>query len=157
MATFFTAGEVARAAVEIERRGQSFYKRIAEQAQNDEARKFFAYFAGEEAKHEQLFEELADRLGPVELPAWSTVEEYAQYLGALLDSHALFDGGVAEYRMANADDLQTAVRMAMSFEKDTILFFTEMRDLVPETERPFVQECIEEERTHLRQLRSMLS
>lgn len=156
MARFFTAGEVAIAAIEIERRGQDFYLRVAAKASNLETRDFFKFFAGEEAKHQQLFEDLATRLGPVELPAWSTNEEYAEYLAALLDSHALFSGEYAEKLMAEAENESAAVRMAMSFEKDTILFFNEMRELVPDAEKGFIQHCIDEERSHLRQLRGRL-
>lgn len=156
MAQFFTAGEIAKAAIEIESRGQEFYLRVAAKAKKPETQDFFKFFAGEEAKHRKLFEDLAKRLGPVELPAWSTNEEYAEYLAALLDSHALFSGEYAEKLMSEAEDEAAAVRMAMSFEKDTILFFNEMRELVPDAEKGFVQHCIDEERSHLRQLRGRL-
>ena len=45
---------------------------------------------------------------------------------------------------------------AMGFEKDTIMFFLEMREFVPEGERKYIQACIDEERTHLRLLAGML-
>ena len=155
MATFFNAAEVAKAAVEIERKGQAFYKAAAKQAENEEARKFFAYFAGEEAKHEQVFESMCSRLGDTELPAWATEEEYAEYLSALIDSHSLFVNGQTAALPAGAS-LQEAIRMALGFEKDSILFFKEMRELVPDGEKPVVQECIDEEKRHILQLTQML-
>ena len=157
MAQFFNAAEIANAAVEIETRGQAFYLRVANAAKSAEAKTFFEYFAGEEAKHKGLFEALAKRLGPMELPAWSTKEEYADYLAALLDTHALFSGGLAEKLMAEAADESTAIRLAMSFEKDTILFFMEMKELVPDSEKPFLDLCIHEERAHLKMLRGRLA
>lgn len=157
MAHFFHSNEIAKAAVEIERKGQAFYHRVAEKAQNDKTRELFEYLAAEEAKHEKIFSELFERLGKIELPAWSTQDEYADYLESLITSHALFTGGLAEKYMSEADDEQTAIRMAMGFEKDTLLFFMEMRELVPDKEKPAVQQCIDEERLHLRRLRTMLS
>lgn len=156
MAEMFSAAELAQAAVEIERRGQAFYKDVAGKAEDPEVKKFFVWFAGEEARHEKLFQELADRLGSWELPAWSTEDEYSDYLKAMLDSHSLFNGGLAELLMAQAHNIQTAIRMAMGFEKDTLLFFTEMKSLVPDSEKTFLQSCIDEEREHLRMLRGKL-
>ncbi len=157
MAQFFNAAEIASAAVEIETRGQAFYLRVAQAAKDKDVARFFEFFAGEEAKRKGLFEALAKRLGPVELPAWSTKEEYADYLAALLDTHALFSGGLAETLMAGAADQASAMRLAMSFEKDTILFFMEMKELVPESEKAFIDWCIREERTHLKMLRERLT
>ncbi len=157
MATFFRANEIAKFAVEIERRGQEFYRQAALNAEEPEARKFFEYFAGEEAKHEQLFQQLFDRLGSIELPAWSTADEYVEYLTALIDSHQIFTPGLAQRLAEKAKDRNEAIRMAMAFEKDTILLFMEMRDLVPESEKPFIMEIIEEEHRHLKMLNGALS
>lgn len=129
---------------------------MASLAKTDKNRELFNYLAEEESKHEAIFQGLMERLGTFELPAWSTKDEYAQYLDALIDSHALFSGGLAEKYMADAEDEETAIRMAMSFEKDTILFFTEMETLVPESEKAAVRQCIDEERLHIRRLQAML-
>lgn len=156
MASFFHASEIAGAAVEIERRGQSFYNMVASGAKDPEVKRFFEYFAGEEARHEQIFELLRDRLGKAELPAWATAEEYVQYLSALIDSHSLFSDTQAKMVISGDLDKRQAVRMAMSFEKDTILFFYEMKELLPASEKAIVDECIAEEKRHLKQLRGML-
>jgi len=156
MAHFFHANEIAKVAVEIERKGRQFYLRAAEAAKSEEIKDLFRYLAEEETKHEEIFSALLDRLGKVELPAWSNEEEYSTYLNALIDSHALFSGGLAEKYMADAADEDTAIRMAMSFEKDTLLFFLEMKELVPDSEKEAVQSCADEERNHLRILTEKL-
>ncbi len=156
MAQFFRAADIANAAVEIERKGQAFYRRVADQATTPATRELFLHLMEEEKKHEILFAELLKRLGSVELPAWSTAEEYNLYVDALIGSHALFTGGLAERYMAQAGDEETAIRMAMAFEKDTLLFFLEMRDMVPDAEKAHVERCADEERLHLRQLSDLL-
>lgn len=155
MAAFFKAAEIAEAAIRIEQQGQEFYKSAAESAGNPDTREFFLFFAGEEARHEQTFRDLKARMGGYDLPAWSTSEEYAAYLQALVDSHAIFTPGLKE-RLASAADETEAIRLAMGFEKDTILFFMEMHELVPASEKHFVLQCIDEEREHLRRLSDML-
>lgn len=156
MAVFFQAAEIAEAAVSIEQKGQTFYTRAAQAAKNPDAKDFFLFFAKEEARHEDIFQQLKDRLGKIELPAWSTSEEYSTYLQALIDSHSIFSPDL-EKRLAEAGSEAEAIRLAMGFEKDTILFFMEMRELVPDSEKKFVLQCIEEERSHLRQLAKMLA
>lgn len=156
MAHFFKAKEVALAAVEIEKQGVLIYKRLAMWAENPEAKKFFEFFAGEETRHEALFQALADRLGELELPAWSSEAEFADYLQALVESHDIFLWNMSEQLLTQAPGEQEAVKMAMGFEKNSILFFMEMKELVPDGEQKFVRECIEEERRHLRQLAGML-
>lgn len=156
MAEFFKASEIVEAAVRIEQQGQEFYKDAAEAAQSRDAKDFFLFFAAEEARHEQIFRDLQARLGGFDLPAWSTSEEYSVYLQALIDSHSIFSLDL-EQRLAAVRNEAEAIRLAMGFEKDTILFFMEMRELVPESERRFIQQCIAEERSHLRKLSAMLA
>ncbi|SMP40339.1 ferritin-like domain-containing protein [Desulfonatronum lacustre] len=156
MAEFFQAAEIAEAAVTIEQQGQAFYISAAQAAKNPDVKDFFLYFAKEEARHEQIFQQLKDRLGKFELPAWSTTEEYGMYLKALIDSHSIFSPEL-QRRLAEATSENEAIRLAMGFEKDTILFFMEMKELVPDTEKKFVMQCIDEERSHLRQLSKMLT
>lgn len=155
MAEFFKAADVVEAAVRIEQQGQIFYRQAAQAAKNPDARDFFLFFAQEETRHEQVFRDLLSRVGQVELPAWSTDEEYSQYLQVLIDSHAIFSPDLKKRLQGAADEIE-AIRLAMGFEKDTILFFKEMEELVPESEKRFVRQCIDEERSHLRKLSSML-
>jgi len=156
MAGFFQAAEIAEAAVNIEQQGQAFYKQAADAAGNPDVKDFFTFFATEEAKHEAIFTAFKERMGSIELPAWSTSDEYGAYLKALIDSHSIFSPHLKE-RLVNSRDENEAIRLAMGFEKDTILFFMEMKELVPDSEKGFVQQCIDEERSHLRKLSGMLS
>lgn len=156
MAYFFHANEIAQTAMEIERKGRAFYLRLVDAAKTEKVKKLFQYLAEEEAKHEKIFSSLKDRLGKVELPAWASNEEYTTYIQGLIESHALFSDGMVEKRMAAIEDEKEAVLMAMTFEKDTLLFFAEMESLVPENERQAIQECMDEERLHLSRLQTIL-
>jgi rubrerythrin len=151
MAYFFNANEVANVAIEIEKKGREFYLQAAQKVASTQVRDVFMYLADEEAKHEKYFRSMLTRLGKVSMPAWATQDEYMQYLSALIDSHMLFND-LAQRYLAQAVDEQEVIRMAMSFEKDTMLFFIEMKELVPDSEKYAVQQCYEEERRHLREL-----
>ncbi|SIN70804.1 ferritin-like domain-containing protein [Halodesulfovibrio marinisediminis] len=155
MASFFRANEIAKFAVEIEKKGREFYLRLEKAAQTPETCELFHYLAVEETKHQKIFQSLQDRLGEIELPAWATNEEYGSYIQGLIESHALFSDQAVERRMAAMEDEKEAIRMAMSFEKDSILFFVEMESFVPDSEKEAVRECIQEERLHLIRLQNM--
>lgn len=156
MAGIFAASDVLTAAQEIEQRGKVFYTRLAETATDPLLADTFRFLAGEEDKHWQTFHAMAARVGEVELPAWATEEEYVAYLTALIDSHTLFRlGDVATLRQF-VGSREEALQTAMGFEKDTIVFFMEMRDFVPEGEQAAVQACVDEERRHLRLLAGLL-
>lgn len=157
MAHFFKANEISKTAVEIERKGRAFYLRMEEAARTRKIRELFHHLALEEAEHEKIFQALLDRLGDVELPAWATGEEYGMYIQGLIESHALFSDLDVEKRMAGMKDEKEAILMAMSFEKDTLLFFTEMEAYVPDNEKKVVRECIQEERSHLAKLQRMIA
>ncbi len=47
---------------------------------------------------------------------------------------------------------EEALYIAMGFERDSILFYYEMSNLVPERERGIVKELVEQEKEHLRKL-----
>ena len=157
MVTFFSANEVAELAMRIEQKGQAFYLLAADEAKDPAAKEFFEFFAEEESRHELFFRDMRDRIGAIKIPSGSDYEEYTQYVMALVDSHDVFNFDYTEAFKDEAFNFEQAVRAAMRFEKDTILLFTELKRMVPDTERQFVEECIDEERKHLRMLAEKLS
>jgi rubrerythrin len=156
MAGIFSASDVLTAAQEIEQRGKVFYTRLAETAIEPQLADTFRFLAQEEEKHWQVFHDLARRVGEVELPAWATEEEYVEYLTALIDAHALFRLGDMDALRRFGGGREEALAAAMGFEKDTIVFFLEMRELVPQGEKAAVDACVAEERRHLRLLAGLL-
>ena len=146
MASFVKAADAVAAAVEIERRGYAFYQKVREQAGNREDQEFFDFMAKEEQRHEGIFAAMLKRIGGLDLPAGSSDEEYLMYVQSLLDSHSLFMPEQAA--LAAVDPLYRA----MQFEKDTLVFFIALEDMVPESERKFVRECADEEKRHMKML-----
>ena len=59
-------------------------------------------------------------------------------------------------RAKEAEDRETALRAALGFEKDTLLFFYDLREMVGEADQEAVSGIIREEKKHLRRLASML-
>lgn len=156
MAGIFKVNEVVGIAVEIEKRGESFYREMADKARNDMVKRTLTFLAGEEVKHQKYFSDLLSNLDPIRLPAGSEESEYWAYVNDLIDSHFLFDEALNKRMMSSVSSDQEALHLAMGFEKESILFFTEMKGLVPAAEGQGVETCIQEERRHLRKLAEVL-
>ena len=156
---FLTAAEALKWAMEIEENGEAFYNALAAKSTDPQVKTFFEHLALQERGHYRTFQQMLERVKPD--PDLSSVgvqyEEYEAYLKATLD-RALFDGPGKGLTLAReAEDLETALRAAMGFEKDTVLFFYDLREMVSDTERGAISDVILEEKAHLRRLAKMLS
>jgi|Deesub1362B_J571_1020462.scaffolds.fasta_scaffold12984_2 rubrerythrin len=156
MAGIFKVNEVVGIAVEIERRGEAFYREMAARAQDHKVRETLDFLAGEEVKHQKFFSDLLARLEPFQLPPGSDEDEYWAYVNDLIDSHFLFDDALNRRLVSSVISDKEVLHLAMGFEKESILFFTELKSLVPTSEVQTVEACIQEERRHLRKLVEML-
>jgi rubrerythrin len=99
---------------------------------------------------------MAGTVGGVASPSAPEYDEYQVYLQAALDN-ALFAGSDKALALAEqARDRQAALRTAVGFEKDTLLFFYDLRDMVSEAEQKAINGIIQEEKLHLRRLARLL-
>lgn len=151
MGVLFSGRELIDIAIGIERNGAAFYHSLANSTRNEVARGAYQYLAGEELKHIQVFQSMLGSVADYRPPDTYT-EEYDLYLRALIDSRVFTDDQTA-YEMAQrvTGDAE-ALQIALGAEKDSILFYSEVRDLVRRSDRELINQIIEEERSHLRQL-----
>ncbi|MBN1813031.1 MAG: ferritin family protein [Anaerolineae bacterium] len=152
----FTAAEALEMAMEIEKNGEVFYNAAAAKSDDAEVTVLFEDLAAQEQIHYKIFQKMLGGVGSApELP----VEEYDQYqayLQAALDN-ALFTGEDKALALAEkATDRETALRAALGFEKDTMLFFYDLREMVGEADKEAVSRVIGEERKHVRRLAALL-
>ena len=153
-----TAAEALKWALEIENNGEAFYNAVAARSADPEVKALFEDLAAQERGHYQVFQRMLEGVKPD--PDLSgigyEVEEYQTYLQVALD-RALFAGPDKGLTLAKqAQDRETALRAAMGFEKDTLLFFYDLREMVSGAERRAISDIILEEKTHLRRLAKML-
>jgi rubrerythrin len=156
MSIVSSGDELIRIAIDIERRGISFYDVIAKSTDNEMARATFEALVSMEREHLRLFQEMLIELG--ESPSRETGSrednEYIQpeYIQSLIDEAVFSDDMVTSEMATQADSDIKAVEIGINAEKDSILFYYEMRDNVPGRIVPLVNRIIAEEKTHLQQL-----
>ena len=155
----FRVSEVVQMAIDEEHNGVLFYNALHDCAESATLKEAAKRLAAQEKGHEKAFTQLRDRLG-VHAPAESYPGEYGNYMNALMNGKT-FPNEEAAVKLAQdaGGDVQ-AVDTAILFEKNTLLFLSEMRTLVPDGDQASVDELIDEERQHLVDLsniRSMLT
>lgn len=147
----FRASEIVEFAIRIEQNGYAYYEGIEKIVTDEKIKALVTHLKEEEKKHEDYFRSLLDGL-TLANPRETYEGEYEEYLKALVDSHIFGASDGAEKALAKVQNEEDAIRMAMGFEKDTILFFLELRNMVSEKDRKVVEKLVQEEKTHLKKL-----
>ena len=155
----FNAGEVFKIALRLEENGGRFYETAAAKPFSAEVRELFRHLAQAEKSHQAFLAGLLAQVPPTGSTVWDPDNELDQYLKLMADQH-VFSRGQAELDrlIAGLTDLSQAVSLAMSFEKDTIVFFLELMNAADNPEsREQMKKLVDEERGHLRRLARFLA
>lgn len=151
MAVLITGGELIDVAVRIEKSGAAFYEYMLNTTHNLRAQVMFKYLAENEREHIIVFQKLRSASSDYDSPI-SSSDEYAVYLDALVKS-AVFGGEMAARTMAEKVSRESdAIDIAIRAEKDSILFYTAIKDLVRRPDAEVIDRIAQEERSHLTQL-----
>jgi rubrerythrin len=151
MALFFSGSELLEIAVGIERNGMAFYQALARKTGDRNVKDIYNYLAGEEKKHLDTFQGMSNSLGQAKPPETYT-EEYMLYLKSLVDSAVFSNVTEAQQKAAKVFNEIEALDTGIQAEKDSILFYTELQDLVKKPDHKVVLNTLNEEKKHLRQL-----
>ena len=142
--------EILEFAVYIEQRGYEFYVGAMKKFSEARITELFQYLADEEFKHEEFFKKLLEQSGGVR--GGSRDPEYQAYLREFCKAHALADREATAARLAKASGLEEVLDMAMGFEKDSIIFFSELKEIYEKGHSAAVDKIVSEEMGHLRKI-----
>ena len=152
MGISFNADEVFEMGMNIEMNGEAYYRKAAELTEDAEIKKIFEDLMVAENQHYETFKKLRENL-----PAKDTTplvsdpedQEYL-YLDALVKSRLFNNVHEAEEAVSKASGSIEALQGALTFEKDSILFFTEMKGRTREDlGKNEIDRLIAEEREHI--------
>jgi rubrerythrin len=151
MSISFSGSELINIAIGIEGRGIVFYDVMAKSTQKEAAREVFNYLADMERGHIETFKAMLEGADKFQIPADES-GQYTAYLRALVESAVFSDDLVTSEMAAQAESDAAALELAIQSEKDSILFYYEMKELMPQRAQATVDNIIAEEKSHLRQL-----
>jgi rubrerythrin len=151
VAVFFSAKELLQFAIGIERNGAMFYRKLCAETQNKDIKSILNHLLKDEEKHERIFQDMVAVIGEFQ-PTESYPGEYMQYLQSLIDSTVFTDIADAQHKAEQICDTIEALDIGIQAEKDSIVFYSEMQKLARQADQKTIQEIIDEEKSHLRQL-----
>jgi rubrerythrin len=145
----FNADDIFEMAEQLERNGAAFYRTAAESVTDATAKEFLQSLAAMEDDHEKTFAGMRAQLGADEKTStvFDPEGESLGYLRALADTRVFFEKEI------DTTSMEAILKDAITAEKDSIVFYLGMRDMVPEGKgRNRMDDIIKEEMGHIRLL-----
>lgn len=153
MSYLLAVKEILEFAVYIEQRGYEFYVEAMKKFSEARATELFQYLADEEFKHEKVFKKLIEQDGDVQ--KGEPDAEYQTYMKEFVKAHQLGDKEAVNTKLARLSTLEEILDLAMGFEKDSIIFFSELKGIYTKGNYAAVDKIIHEEMGHLRKIFQM--
>jgi rubrerythrin len=151
----FNADEIFEIAEQIERNGAKFYRTAAENVADEDKKKFLIQLAEMEDEHEETFKALRAELSENEkvMTTFDPEGDTEYYLRALADTRVFYEKEI------DTTSLKEVFKTAITAEKDSIVFYLGMKDVVPaHLGKQKLDGIIKEEMGHIRLLsRELLS
>ncbi len=143
----FSADDIFEIAEQIERNGAKFYRNAAENITDKKTRELLIGLAQMEDEHEKTFAVLKSNLSADEKKStvFDPEGESMMYLRALADTKVFFEKEI------NVSSMEEILKAAILAEKDSIVFYLGMKDLVPDKlGKEKMEGIIKEEMGHIR-------
>lgn len=154
MTNEFNADDIFEMAVKIEQNGAVFYRDAAGQVEDKKNKDFLLELARMEDDHGVVFSNLKKELTAREKMAttFDPTDENILYLNAFADSKVFFKKEKPDNNFRNI------LHCAIQTEKDSIVFYLGIKELVPEKYgRSKIDTIIKEEMGHIRLLAGKLA
>ena len=154
MSYSFNAGEVFKIAIQIEENGKKFYEESQKILSNPGIKKLFEELAEQEVEHKRRFESLKAQLPAASTVAavWDPDNELDQYIKTMADAHVFVSSVSLKDQLAQVKDEKSALKMAIEFEKDSVLFFLTLEDSTDKKDQELIKTLVKEEQGHLKRL-----
>jgi len=143
----FSADDIFEMAEQLERNGAKFYRIAAQGVSDSPAKKLLLDLSKMEHAHEKTFASLRTELAEKEKASavFDPEREAMAYLRALADTRVFFE------KTMDVSSLKRIYMAALEAEKDSIVFYLGMKDMVPETSgKDRIDAIIREEMGHIR-------
>jgi len=142
----FNADEVFEIAEQIERNGAKFYRITAKNIEDENKKKLLFHLAEMEDEHELTFKNMRERLSEDEktMTQFDPDDETSGYLRALADTRVFYEKEV------DTLSFEEILKNAIAAEKDSIIFYLGMKDVVPaHLGKQKLESIIKEEMEHI--------
>jgi rubrerythrin len=155
MGIIFDASEVFQLAIRIEENGEKFYRKMAEKFAEPTTRQLFTFLADEEVGHKKIYQEILSTIETY-TPHESYPGEYFAYLRSYADN-IIFSQKEFDKKLETITDVMSALDFAINAEVSSILYYQEIKNIVPENKHHQIEKIVDEERKHFVMLSELKS
>jgi rubrerythrin len=159
MVVNLNASEIFEIAVQIERNGAKFYRKAAELFDDSHVRNLFLQLVDWEIAHEQVFADMRNEL-IAQGPETSTFETESDVIfdAQSMAGLAVFGNSMGpSAELTGKESVIDVLKTAIEKEKDSIIFYTGLKDFVSaRTAKDKIADIIKEEMHHVRILKQSL-
>ena len=151
MAISFNLDEIFEMAEQIEKNGASFYREAARKTSDKATQKTFMNLAVMEDGHLKIFNEMRKQLdaSDKEPVTFDPDDEAAFYLQAMAASHGVEGKKDRTTKLTGSETIREIFEIAVNAEKNSIVFYAALKDIVSAAGRDKVDTIISEELGHL--------
>ncbi|MFA5864596.1 MAG: ferritin family protein [Phycisphaerae bacterium] len=152
MSVTFNADEVLTLAMKIERNGARFYYRASENMPTPSAKSLFKGLAVLEETHEKTFAAMKTELSDQERTetVFDPENQNADYLQALANGRVFDIHTDPVTKLTGRESLRDIIILAIGMEKDSIIFYLGMKEIVPpQLGKNRIDAIIKEEMRHI--------
>jgi rubrerythrin len=149
--TDFSITEIIEMAILIEQSGYAFYdKALRNKYLKPKGKELLETLRDQERQHEHFFDDMLNQSDLVPVDFGPDQEIVNDYLKAIIN-YRIFDNPDAAIKKVNeAKDELDLFKTAIDFEKDTLLFFQGIRDIIKDSNaKVILEKIIKEEISHI--------
>jgi rubrerythrin len=127
----FTADEIFEMAEETERNAAEFYREAAEICTSEDTRKLLLDMSATENEHLKTFQNMREKLAEQEgLSIFDPLGRSAMYLQAMADA-LTWEGRINPMQnLSGSETVKEIIEIALESEKEMVVFYTGLKDLV---------------------------
>ena len=152
MSLDFDADEIFQMVLQIERNGLRFYQRAAQGAKESSSGKLLLRLAAMEKDHEKIFSGMRAELTEAERKKkiLDPGDPSSAYLRAWADQQVFNVRTDPAEKLTGKEKMEDIFQMAIGLEKESIVFYLGMKEMIPERlGRGRIDEIIKEEMRHV--------
>ncbi|MDP3791418.1 MAG: ferritin family protein [Candidatus Omnitrophota bacterium] len=147
MANVFTAAEIIDMGIEKEKKRRDFYAYTADKFKEKDMKELFSRLRDWEEEHIKKFTVIRNSTQTYEAGE-SYKDELLAYMKYMVDD-MLYDQITAQWFSKNVRQPLEAIKYGIGFEKDAILFFSELLKYMMAPDKEKIEELVGEEKKHL--------
>lgn len=148
----FNIDEIFEIAQQIERNGAKFYRTILNKTDDEKNKNLLNDLVTMEDRHEKTFALMKSKVSIVSQPAiaFDPNNEATGYLQAFADGYIFNFNQDPSEKLTGQESMKEILKIAISLEKDSIVFYLGIQQVVPEQqEKDQVTSIIKEEMKHI--------